>query len=98
MHDQPRAGRRPAGTGSLFIRTDSAGRASWYAKYRLGGRQVKRSLSTRREPGTTLGLTRRQAEAELRRLQSEAATAPPLCESLTFEEAAGRYLHHLEHV
>jgi integrase len=93
-----RSPRRPAGTGSLFVRSDQAGRQSWYAKYRVGGRQVKRGLGPRREPGTTRGLTRSQAEVELRRLLAEAATAPALRESLTLAEAAQRYLHHVEHV
>jgi len=59
---------------------------------------VKRRLRRRRQPGSRLGLTRPQAEAELRRLLSAAATAPTLGDSLTFAEAAERYLHHGEHV
>src|SRR4051812_47972316 len=99
MHDQrSRASRRPAGTGSLFVRTDAAGRASWYAKYRVGGRQVKRRLGPRREPGGTVGLTRGQAEAELRRLLSESPGSAGVRESLSFAEAAERYLQHVEHV
>ena len=47
--------RRPAGTGSLFVRTDKAGRKSWYGKVRVGDRQVKRKLGPRREPGTSSG-------------------------------------------
>src|SRR4051794_33699771 len=98
MHAQSSPRRRPPGTGSLFIRTDSAGRESWYAKYRHGGRQVKRRLGPRRASGSTLGLTGAQAEAALRRLLSEAAAAPAMRESLTLAEAAERYLHHVEHV
>src|SRR4051812_20745696 len=99
MHDQrSRVPRRPAGTGSLFVRTDAAGRASWYAKYRVGGRQVKRRLGARREPGGTIGLTRGQAEAELRRLLSESPAGAALREALSFAEAAERYLQHVEHV
>src|SRR4051812_34561361 len=99
MHEQRRGTpRRPAGTGSLTIRTDAAGRTSWYAKYRQGGRQIKRRLGPRREPGSSVGLTRAQAEAELRRLLSESASTPALRESLSFAEAAERYLHHVEHV
>src|SRR5947207_14341116 len=93
-----RATRRPRGTGSLYIQRDAAGRRSWHAKYRVGGRQVKRRLGAYRERGTSVGLTRAQAEAELRRLLSEAAGAPRLHEALTFAEAAERYLQHVEHV
>jgi len=38
MHAQ-RSPRRPSGTGSLFVRTDHAGRESWYAKWRVGERR-----------------------------------------------------------
>jgi hypothetical protein len=47
-----------AGTGSLFLRTDRAGRESWYGKFRCGERQVKRKLGYRRVPGASQGLTR----------------------------------------
>src|SRR3954449_1261560 len=98
MQSQGNRARRPAGTGSLFLRTDRAGRETWYGKFRYGDRQVKRRLGPRREPGSSTGLTRTQAEAELRRLLTEAATAPTLRESLTFAEAGERYLQHVEHV
>src|SRR5215211_521998 len=97
MHQQ-RNPRRPAGTGSLFIRTDKAGRETWYGKYRVGGRQVKPRIGLRRAPGSTIGLTRTQAEAELRRLLERALSTPALRETLTVAEAAERYLHHVEHV
>src|SRR5262245_43078302 len=75
--------RRPAGTGSLFIRRDAAGRESWYGKWRGGGRQIKRKLGPRRQPGTSSGLTQRQAEAELRRIMQQMATVPRLRERIT---------------
>jgi integrase len=70
---------------------------SWYGKWRVGERQVKRRLGRVRPPGTSEGLTRAQAERELRR-QMAAVTALAPAERVTFEAAAERYLHHLEHV
>jgi hypothetical protein len=72
MPAQTNSHRRPRGTGSLFI-VERRGRRLWYAKWRRGGRQVKRSLGPVREPGGQVGLTRSQAEAELRRELSHSA-------------------------
>jgi hypothetical protein len=38
--------RRSYGTGSLFVRADAGGREHWCAKWRDGGRQVKRKVAT----------------------------------------------------
>jgi len=62
------ASRRPRGTGSLFVKHDSAGRETWYGKWRVGTAQLKRRIGPKRIPTTRQGLTRTQAEAELRRL------------------------------
>ena len=62
------AARRPRGTGALFVKRDSAGRETWYGKWRVGTVQVKRRVGPKRIPSTREGLTRTQAEAELRRL------------------------------
>ncbi len=35
--------RRSYGTGSLDVRTDSAGRETWYGKWHANGRRVKRT-------------------------------------------------------
>ena len=74
------------GTGSLLVQS-----GSWYGKWRDGGRQVKRRLGPKREPGSSDGLTRKQAEAELRRLMQ---TTRPLLrgEVVTFADAAAEYL------
>src|SRR5688572_13718887 len=56
--------RRPQGTGSLLLRTDRLGRETWYGKWRAGRVQRMQKLGSRREPGDTVGLTRREAEAE----------------------------------
>jgi integrase len=62
------ANRRPRGTGALFVKRDAAGRETWYGKWRVGTSQVKRRIGPKRIPSTREGLTRTQAEAELRRL------------------------------
>ncbi|HEV7529177.1 MAG TPA: site-specific integrase [Solirubrobacteraceae bacterium] len=72
-------------------------RGSWYGKWRLGERQVKRRLGAVRPVGTSEGLTRKQAEAELRRLMSEVKLLVPE-QRVTFEQAAERYVQHVEHV
>jgi hypothetical protein len=77
--------RRPRGTGALFVKKDSAGRETWYGKWRVGTVQVKRRIGPKRVPSTREGLTRTQAEAELRRMiGSVAATGR---DRLTVEEA-----------
>jgi integrase len=90
------ARRRQAGTGSLLVHTDKAGRGTWYGKVSVGGRQVKRKLGRRREPGGTIGLTKRQAERALRELIAELQAAPPPEERISFATAAERYLRHIE--
>lgn len=68
--------KRSAGTGALMVRTDAAGVETWYGKWRVGGTQVKRRLGTKRVRGTRDGLTRPQAEAELRRIMAEVQAVP----------------------
>jgi integrase len=84
--------RRSYGSGSIF-----EARGAWYGKWRVGDRQVKRKLGPKREPGSRDGLTRKQAEAALRRLMGEVVAIAPE-QRLTFQEAGERYLHHVEHV
>jgi ribosomal protein L24E len=69
--------RRSYGTGSLYVRRDSAGRETWYGQWRAGAKLVKRRIGPRREAGTSNGLTKAQAERELRRkIDSERARHP----------------------
>jgi len=88
--------RRSYGTGSLFERADSAGRVSWYGQWRHGGTQVKRRIGLKRAEGSREGLTRRAAEAELRRLMAEVKPTAPASEALTVGEVGRRYLTYLE--
>jgi integrase len=95
MRRSPTNVRRPQGTGSLLLRRDRAGRETWYGKWWAGERQVMRRLGLRREPGESVGLTRRGAELELRRLMGEEAGRPTE-ERLNLETLAPRYLAHKE--
>jgi integrase len=91
------ASRRSYGSGSLYVLADANGRETWYGHWRAHGRQVKRKVGRKRAPGTRDGLTRSQAEAELRRLMSEARTpAKPVSEHVTLETAGIRYMAHLK--
>jgi hypothetical protein len=78
--------RRSYGTGSLFT-----ARGKWYGQWRVGGQQVKRAIGPKRQPGTRKGLSRRRAEAELRRLMQTTRPAP-ITDGITFEDAAREYL------
>jgi integrase len=90
------AAKRSYGTGSLYVRIDSAGREHWYGKWRAGGRQVKRALGPKRASGSREGLTRSQAEAELRGLIGSVQVKPRAGEALTLAEAASRYIAQAE--
>ncbi len=84
--------RRAYGSGSIVEE-----RGSWYGKWRVGDRQVKRRLGRVRPTGSNQGITRKQAEAELRRLISEVRVLAP-AERITFRTAAERYVQHVQHV
>lgn len=90
-------GKRSYGTGRLFIRTDGNGRETWYGSWRVGGTRVKRRIGPKRRPGTSDGLTRTQAEAQLRhRIATETVVAG--AQRRKVFEAGELYLEHLEHV
>ena len=63
--------RRSYGTGSLFT-----ARGKWYGQWRSGGHLIKRAIGPKRQPGSREGLTRKQAEAELRKLMQTTRPAP----------------------
>jgi integrase len=88
MRDQ-RNPRRSYGSGSIIEH-----RGAWYGKWRIGNRQVKRKLGPKRLPGSRDGLTRKQAEGELRRRMGAVRSAAP-GERLTLAEAGTRYVDHL---
>jgi integrase len=78
--------RRSYGTGSLFARGNK-----WVGQWRVGGRLVKRTLGPKREPGSREGLTRKMAEAELRRHM-----ATPATQGIVIAEAGERLVRSLE--
>jgi integrase len=82
--------KRSYGSGSLHPY-----RGAWYGKWRIGDRQVKRRLGAIRAPGSRDGLTRRQAERELRRRIESEAPALSVGDRRTVEEAGERLIEHL---
>ena len=58
--------RRHHGTGSIYVK-----HGSYYGRWRIAGRRVNRRLGLVREPGTRDGMTKRAAEATLRRMIGE---------------------------
>jgi len=84
------APRRNYGTGNLRER-----RGAWYGQWWVGGRRVQRKLGPKRQPGSRHGLTRKQAEAEMRRKMQEVRSAPP-GEHLSVEDVGERYIRHVE--
>lgn len=84
-------GRRTYGSGRLFERTDAAGRVSWYGSWWSGGTRVKRKLAAKRTPGTADGLTRAQAERELRK-RIDRDVIVSTTDRRTLEEAGGAYM------
>src|ERR1700690_4311553 len=88
--------RRSHGTGSLWERADSTGRVSWYGQWRSGKVQVRRRIGPKRVEGTSKGLTRVQAETEMRRLIGEVKPTAGVSEALVIAELGRRYLAFLE--
>jgi integrase len=88
--------RRSYGSGSLTIRTDANGQQTWYGLWWSNTRRVKRRIGPKRTPGTTTGLTRAQAEAQLRHLIAETTVTRPAGEPVTIADVTDRYLTHIE--
>jgi hypothetical protein len=88
--------RRSVGTGSLSVRLDGNGRETYYGSWYANGRRVKRRIGLKRMRGERVGLTRAQAEAELRRLIAETQVRAQVGERLTVQEVGDRYIAHAE--
>ncbi len=93
--DNSLVARRSYGSGSLLVRRDKRGRETWYARVRVDGGQLKKAIGPKRQPGGRDGLTRRQAEARVRKLIEESERTPVEVERLTVEDVGRRYLQHL---
>jgi integrase len=82
------ARRRPYGSGALFVYRDA-----WYAKWYVGARQVKRKVGAQRSSLRSGGLTKAEAERELRRLMQVTKAIPE--ERLTLREAGDVHIARL---
>ncbi len=88
--------RRSHGTGSLSVRVDANGRETYYGAWYANGRRVKRRIGPKRMRGERIGLTRAQAEEELRRLIAETQVRAQVGERLSVEEVGRRYVEHAQ--
>ncbi len=82
--------RRSYGTGSLFLKA-----GNWHGRWYVQGRQVQRKIGPARTPGERDGLTRPQAEREMRR-RMEAETQVTTAGRVTVAEAGACLTDHLE--
>jgi integrase len=87
---------RPRGTGSLLRHVHRSGGETWYGRWWVNGGQVMRRLGSVRAGTTREGLTRSQAEAELRRAIEASRTTSQQSERLDLAEAGRRYLANRE--
>ncbi len=96
-YNRPVMSRRSYGSGRLFVYTDKTGKENWYGSWRAGTKRVQRKIGPKRPPGGTSGLTRVEAERELRkRIEHDVVLAT--AERKTLAEAGAIYVDHLEHV
>jgi integrase len=96
MSDQHATPRRSYGAGRLYTRTYADSSKAWYGIWWAGARRVKRKLGPTRSPGSRDGLTRAQAETELRRMMAAVSASAIVGERITIEELADRYRRQLE--
>jgi integrase len=91
----PAPRRRSHGTGSLHVQTRADGRQLWYGRWYAGSRRLNRRIGLKRKRGTSLGLTKLEAEAELRRMMLR-DRPPQVGDEITFAAAAELMLRELE--
>src|ERR1044072_730427 len=87
--------RRSNGTGTLHVQTRADGRQLWYGRWYVGPRRLTRRIGLKRKRGTGKGLTKLEAEAELRRMMLR-DRPPQIGDEITFATAAGLVLRVLE--
>jgi hypothetical protein len=91
----PAPRRRSHGTGSLHVQSRADGRQLWYGRWYAGSRRLNRRIGLKRKRGTDLGLTKLEAEAELRRMMLR-DRPPQTGDEITFATAAELMLRELE--
>jgi hypothetical protein len=79
----------------LLAREDGNGAETWYASWYVGGRRVKRRIGPKRKGSTADGLTRTQAEAQMR-ARIGTTTVVAAGSRPTVAEAGAIYITHLE--
>lgn len=94
---KPAPDRRPYGSGRLFVRADKSGQESWYGSWWADGSRIKRKLGPKRPRGSSQGLTRSQAEAELRKRIAE-VSPPSQSTGMKLADAISAYIEHLQQV
>jgi integrase len=92
---QKTSSRRAHGTGTLYAQERANGQEVWYGRWYLGERRVNRRLGLKHRRGTCNGLSRSQAEAELRRRMVR-ERPPAAGASVSFASAAELMLRDLE--
>lgn len=90
------ATRRTPGQGSLLVHKDRTGGETWYGKWSVDGRQVKRKIAPKRKQGTSDGLTRPQAEKRLRQMMEAHEPTVAADRRLNLKDAGELYVTHLE--
>jgi integrase len=91
------ARRRSNGTGTLHVQTRANGRQFWYGRWYAGQRRLNRRIGLKRKRGTGRGMTKVEAEAELRRMML-ADRQPQVGDEITFATAAELMLTELEEI
>jgi integrase len=89
--------RRSHGTGTLHVQTRTDGRQLWYGRWYAGQRRLNRRIGLKRKPGSGRGMTKVEAEAELRRMML--ADRPTQAgDEITFATATELMLRELEEI
>lgn len=88
--------RRAHGTGSLYPVVGADGRETWYGRWYIGDKRVQRRIGPKRRHGDEAGLTKAEAEAELRRLRLATEESPAPETTVTVEQAFEHLLRRLE--
>lgn len=92
-----RKARRSHGTGTLHVRTCADGRQLWYGRWYAGGRRPNRRIGLKRKPGSEQGLSKIEAEGELRQMILRERPLE-VGESPTFTIAADLMIRELEEI